>query len=213
MTLAESIEIGLRNTHDFDSFMQGLLANVLQWPIDQGIGELQDIGFAWTAEELKALDLERHVLEGQIWQIQPLPVEKQPWGIFLLEFKHPDIFLKGRGLTGLLRKVLRGLVPNRRKAATLPSWRSDNILFICNHNWQHYRFAHFRSGDDVKLARLSTFGWGPGTSNRTACEFNLPELAWPTDESDREGWVKKRHLTKKNLPSSSIRHSRIFTSR
>jgi hypothetical protein len=191
MTLAESIEIGLRNTHDFDSFMQGLLANVLQWPIDQGIGELQDIGFAWTAEELKALDLERHVLEGQIWQIQPLPVEKQPWGIFLLEFKHPDIFLKGRGLTGLLRKVLRGLVPNRRKAATLPSWRSDNILFICNHNWQHYRFAHFRSGDDVKLARLSTFGWGPGTSNRTACEFNLPELAWPTDESDREGWVKK----------------------
>ena len=87
--------------------------------------------------------------------------------------------------------MLRGLVPNRRKAASLPSWQADNILFICTHNWEHYRFAHFRSADGSKLARLSTFGWGPGTSNRTACEFNLPELSWPDDESDRDGWIRK----------------------
>jgi hypothetical protein len=191
MSIAEKIEVALQNTRDLDSFLQGLLGDVLQWPIDQGVKALEDIGFTWDKEELKALDLDKHVIEGQVWQIQPLPVEKQSWGIFLLQFNSPDIFEKGRGLTGLLRKVLRGLVPNRRKSASLPSWQADNILFICTHNWQHYRFAHFRSADGGKLARLSTFGWGPGTSNRTACEFNLPELAWPHDDADMEGWVKK----------------------
>ena len=80
MSLAERIEVALKNTRDFDSFIHGMLSDVLQWPIAQGLREIGDIGFAWTAEELKALDLEQHVLEGQIWQIQPLSVEKQPVG-------------------------------------------------------------------------------------------------------------------------------------
>ncbi len=135
--------------------------------------------------------MDKHILEGQVWQIQPMLSGQQVWGIFILEFMNPDVFIKGKGITGLLRKVLKGLVPGRRKSSNLPSWRSDNILFICTHNWEHYRFAHFRSVDNGQASRMSTFGWGPGTSSRTACEFNLPELEWPDNPSDKESWIKK----------------------
>lgn len=185
------IESAIKSTHDQSSFINGLLIDTLNWPLSEEAERIEDISYEWTGEELNFLDLDKHIFEGQIWQLQPVQSTQQAWGIFILEFANPDVFIKGRGFTGLLRKVLRGLVPNRRKSSSIPSWRSDNILFICTHKWEHYRFAHFRSDSNEKLARLSTFGWGPGTSNRTACEFNLPELEWPDDDTDKDAWIKK----------------------
>jgi len=185
------IEAAIKSTHDQTSFIKSLLIDTLQWPLSEKAERIEDISYEWTGEELNFLDLDKHILEGQIWQIQPAQSAQQAWGVFILEFANPDVFIKGRGFTGLLRKVLRGLVPNRRKSSNIPSWRSDNILFICTHKWEHYRFAHFRSDSNEKLSRLSTFGWGPGTSNRTACEFNLPELEWPDDDTDKDAWIKK----------------------
>lgn len=202
MSLPSIIQEAIRGIHEQSSLINKLLIGALQWPIEEKVESIEDISYNWTADDLSAGDIDKKVVDGQIWQIQPL-VSNQPWGIFLLDFRYPDVFLKGRGLSGLLRKVLRGLVPNRRKAASVPSWKSDNILFICMHNWQHYRFAYFRSGETDKLPRLATFGWGPESSSRTACEFNLPSLVWPENADNKEGWVRawakafdKEELTK-----------------
>jgi len=86
-----------------------------------------------------------------------------PWGIFILEFRNPDVFATGRGMTGTLRKVLRGLVPSKKKRSSLASFRNENLLFICNHDYKHYRFAHFKTPDkNCHSAPLAAFGWGPG---------------------------------------------------
>jgi hypothetical protein len=137
---------------------------------------------------LRADGLDEHIVDGTIRQIRPF--QGNPWGIFILEFKNPDVFAAGRGMTGTLRKVLRGLVPSKRKRSDLASFGSENLLFICNHDYQHYRFAHFKSpGKDwtdradcgagvspAKTAPLAAFGWGPDDPIRTLCEYNLSAL-------------------------------------
>ncbi len=188
MSLAQRIESALTSCHDQQSFFQGLLHKTLEWPA-AGVGKVEVIAYSWSAEELQAVGHERQVVDGRAWQIQPLE-HGQPWGIFVLEFKNSDAFNTGRGMAGVLRRILRGLVSSRRKDAGLPSWKRDHLLFICTHRWEHYKFAYFRSKfGDPRGSRLTTFGWGPGTSNRTVCEFNLPALEWPADPTNAEKWV------------------------
>ena len=150
--------------------------------------EVEDITFEWSAEELRANDLDKHVVDGTIRQIRPF--KGNPWGIFILEFRNPDVFATGRGMTGTLRNVLRGLVPSKKKRSSLASFRNENLLFICNHDYKHYRFAHFKTPDkSTQTAPLAAFGWGPGDPIRTLCEFNLNALEWPDEQPDAEGWV------------------------
>ncbi len=194
--LKYQIEAALKNCRDQQSFFDRLLNRVLGWPISDA--KLEDLAYAWSESDLSATGLDRHVVDSTAWQIAPL-AQGQPFGIFVIEFKHPDAILGRRGVAGVLRKVLRGLVSSRRKDAKLPSWRREHLLFICTHKWQHFRFAYFQSkpengerGDSARAARgarLKTFGWGPGTSNRTVCEFNLPKLQWPDDETKHDAWV------------------------
>jgi hypothetical protein len=189
MELKLDIQAALSQVRDEQSFFERLLGGTLGWPVGD-VREIEDIAYAWSDEDLHAADLERRVVEGRAWQLQPL-VENQPWGIFLLEFKQPDALGTRGGMAGTLRKVLRGLVASRRKAAALPSWKREHLLFICTHGWQRYRFAYFRAKpDDPRSARLSAFGWAPDTPNRTVCEFNLPALEWPETPSEADGWVK-----------------------
>ncbi|MCI0348964.1 MAG: hypothetical protein L0Z53_06020 [Acidobacteriales bacterium] len=194
--LKYQIEDALKNCRDQQSFFDRLLHRTLEWPV--GDAKLEDLAYAWSESDLSATGLDRHVVDSTAWQIAPL-AHGQPWGIFVIEFKHPDAILGRRGVAGVLRKVLRGLVSSRRKDAKLPSWKREHLLFICTHQWQHFRFAYFQSkpekedgGDSpraARSARLKTFGWGPDTSNRTVCEFNLPKLEWPDDESKHDEWV------------------------
>lgn len=182
------IQQALLRSADQESFFRILLGETLRWPAGDA-KQIEEISYTWSAEDLRAADLDRHVIDGRVWQIQP-GEKNQPWGIFVLEFKHDDAFTTGRGMAGVLRKVLRGLVASRRKAAALPSWRREHLLFICTHGWQSFRFAYFRAKpDDPKASRLTTFAWAPGTSNRTVCEFNLPALVWPSDTTKPEAWV------------------------
>lgn len=188
MSLGNRIEAALASCHDQKSFFQGLLHKTLEWPI-AGVGQVEEVAYSWSTEELKAAGLECQVVDGRAWQIQPLE-QGQPWGIFVIEFKNPDAFTTGRGMAGVARRILRGLVSSRRKDSGLPSWKRDHLLFICTHRWEHYKFAYFRPKfGDPRGSRLTTFGWGPGTSNRTVCEFNLPALEWPGDPTNREKWV------------------------
>jgi hypothetical protein len=186
--LTKQIESALGKCVDQPSFFRFLLNDALEWPVSDA-QKIEDISFGWSAAELQAAGIERQLVEGPIWQIQPLE-QGQPWGIFVLEFKHADALSPRRGMAGVLRRVLRGLVASRRKDPSRPSWKREHLLFICTHLWKHFRFAYFRSKtDDSRTARLKSFGWGPGTSNRTVCEFNLPRLVWPDDPAKTEQWA------------------------
>ena len=108
----------------------------------------------------------------------------QPWGVFFIEFTDE------RPYRTALRQILRRLVPNRRRDASLQAWQHQNLLFVCaTHGYQQITFAHFR-GEKAGAARLATFGWEAGSSSiRTLLQFNLPALGWPKNTADREGWL------------------------
>lgn len=188
-TISQHIELAIKQVRDQQAFFNVLLASTLQWPVAD-TEQIEDIAYGWSQQDLNAADLEKELVEGSIWQIQPAE-QNQPWGIFVLEFKHEDSLSARRGMAGILRKVLRGLVSARRKDPRVPSWKREHLLFVCTYKWTHFRFAYFRSKpDEPRVAKLVTFGWTPETSNRTVCEFNLPALVWPDDTSDSERWVE-----------------------
>jgi hypothetical protein len=184
----KKIENAIRRVRNQKSFIQELLIDALGWNIDERAEDVEDITFEWSAEELRANDLDKHLVDGTIRQIRPF--KGNPWGIFILEFKNPDVFATGRGMTGPLRNVLRGLVPSKKKRSSLASFRNENLLFICNHDYKHYRFAHFKTPDkNAQTAPLAAFGWGPGDPIRTLCEYNLAALEWPDGQPGPDGWV------------------------
>lgn len=186
--LRGQIETALSKCRDEASFFRYLLNDTLEWPISDA-EQIEDISFGWSPAELHAAGIEPKLVEGPIWQIQPLE-DRQPWGIFVLEFRQPDALSHRRGMAGVLRRVLRGLVASRRKDPNRPSWKHEHLLFICTHKWQTFRFAYFRSApEDSRTPKLKTFGWAPETQNRTVCEFNLPKLVWPDDPENAEKWI------------------------
>jgi len=189
MPTAEQIQQAIRNVTDQQSFINSLLRDTLDWPIDLDFEDIEDITYEWSDDELNTVGLSRDTLSGPVLQMQSLEQEhEQPWGIFILDFTNETPFVTGRGLTSPLRKVLRGLVPKRRRQANLPAWDRENLLFICTHQYKHFRFAYFKAPRDGKLAPLTMFGWGPDTPARTACEFNLPFLIWPDNPEDIKTW-------------------------
>ena len=189
MPTSEQIKETVEAINDQQSFIQNLLIDTLGWQIPVEVKEIEDISFGWTQEELGANDLDQHLIDGQIFQIQSM-IENQPWGIFVLEFANEEVFTTGRGLTGPLRKVLRGLVPKRRRQANLPAWDRENLLFICTHDYKYFRFAYFKAPQSKeKTAPLALFGWNKGdTDIRTLCEHNLPYLGWDENDPDMSKW-------------------------
>ncbi|HNR30008.1 MAG TPA: TaqI-like C-terminal specificity domain-containing protein [Candidatus Hydrogenedentes bacterium] len=185
------IENALRQVRDPQSFIQHLLIDALGWPVEKSAVEVEDIGYAWTAGELRAEGFEKKLVDGAIHQIGPF--RGNPWGIFLLEFQRPDVFTTGRGMTGVVRKVLRGLVEKKRAVRNpkLAAFRRETLLFICTHGYTHYRFACFKAPlDGARTAPLAAFGWGPGDAVRTVCEYNLSALEWPDRPlRDAHGWI------------------------
>src|SRR5688572_11545704 len=139
MATPQQIENALARVRDQRSFVQELLVGALEWPIGDKVQSLDDISYGWSEAELRTSGLDKHLVTGNVSQIQPMRPD-QPWGIFILEFKHPEVFTMGRGLTGPVRRVLRGLVPSRRRQSELAAWKRENLLFICTYRFQDYRF-------------------------------------------------------------------------
>src|SRR5437016_1746547 len=107
MATAQQIQRALDRVRDRASFLQGFLAETLDWPIEQGIEDPEPISYAWSEEELRTQGLDKHLVDAQIRQFRPFHAG-QPWGIFLLEFRSPHHFDTAHGLTGAtgtLRKV------------------------------------------------------------------------------------------------------------
>jgi hypothetical protein len=189
------IATALKNVRDQKTFLNDLLAETLNWPVSAGVTTTSEITYEWSEDELRARDLNQKLVEGSIHQLKL--AGDQTWGIFILEFKRQDVFTADRGMTGTLRKVLRGLVKSRNKPSTQPAWPQENLLFICTHNYEHYRIAHFKAPkEDGRTARLAAFGWGPDIPARTACEFNLNHLGWPNDAAGFDQWVEAFNVEK-----------------
>ena len=114
MATAQAIKAALSRVHDLTSLVNELLGNpdVLQWPIEERIDNPEKITYGWTAEELNAQGLEKQLLDGEVRQIRPFRSD-QPWGLFLVEFAHGQVYRTA------LRQVLRGLVPSRRRDPSL----------------------------------------------------------------------------------------------
>ncbi len=190
------IQQAIQQVTDHHSFIHVLLRQTLGWEIPEEAGEMEEIAYSWSIEELRAEGLNKEIVDGQIWQIQPMVSDaQQDWGIFVLEFKRPDAFGTGRGMAGLLRKVLSGLVNKARgRPSHLPAWEREHLLFICTYKYQHFRFGYFRAPrDKEKTATLAHFGWTQGDTHiQTLARCNLPPLAFPKDGgADRQAWVSQ----------------------
>jgi hypothetical protein len=181
------VEAALAKVTDESSFIQKLLIDLLDWPIDPSIKTVEQIAYDWTKDELRAANLDKKVVEGRIRQ---LALPDCPWGIFIVEFKNPDVFQSGRGMTVPLRQVLSGLVPKQKKSANLPSFFRQHLLFICTHNYQYFRFVHFKEpGAQFKQPPLASFGWWPGDSTKTVSAYNLPHLAFLDASATVDDWI------------------------
>jgi hypothetical protein len=66
----KKIENAIRRVRNQRSFIQELLIDALGWSIDEHAEDVEDITFEWSAEELRANDLDEHVVDGTIRQIQ-----------------------------------------------------------------------------------------------------------------------------------------------
>jgi len=181
------VEAALAKVTDESSFIQTVLIDLLDWPIDPKIKTVEEIAYDWTKDELRAANLDKKVAEGRIRQ---LALPDCPWGIFIVEFNNPDVFQSGRGMTVPLRQVLSGLVPKRKKSANLPSFFREHLLFVCTHNYQHFRFVHFKEpGAQFKQPPLASFGWWPGDSTKTVSTYNLPHLAFLDPSATVDDWI------------------------
>ena len=159
----------VQNVHNFESLID-FLRESLNWPIpDEGL-EFDDITYDWSAidleldpdtqarvigcRQLRLFDLEFD-LSAVAPELDPndqahqqvlidlsILTERQPWGIFLIQFEN-DVELDA--CRTLLRRVLRGLVDGPNHNASLPFWDYDKILFICTTtNFQNIGFTCFR---------------------------------------------------------------------
>src|ERR1700722_568277 len=136
MAAPKDIEKAIHRVTDQRTFVRGLLADTLEWPIPEQIEDLHELGYGWTPEELRAQSLGPDLLDGHVWQIHLR--HAQPWGIFVVEFAKDKVYRT------VLRQVLRGLVPSRRRREDLPAWNHENLLFLCTtRDYQRFTFAHF----------------------------------------------------------------------
>ena len=70
MPTSLQIENALKQVHNQKSFFQDLLATTLEWPLADA-QQVDDIAYGWSQADLNAAGLERSLVEGPIWQIQP----------------------------------------------------------------------------------------------------------------------------------------------
>ncbi len=123
MSSNAAIATAVSRVHDQESFFKTLLAEQLEWPTGD-VSEIGDIAYGWSAEELNAVELDRSLIDGNVWQIQPAE-QGQPWGVFILELRNPDALSPRRGMAGVLRKVLsiRSLSRGTSSSGSTTRWK------------------------------------------------------------------------------------------
>lgn len=188
----EQIRDALDRTTDQTSFIQKLLVETLEWNIPAEATSIEKLGYDWYLDDdLGFTEDDRRNLSGV--EIIQVPISRDAdlfgdvvsdkWGVFIIPFKGAKFLQRGRGLISPLRKMLRSLM---RQKASLPSFKCENILFICaDPSFANVTFARFRKVKDKSVPPLTTFGWSSEdkAAFRTLCEHNLPNLHWEGDWS------------------------------
>ncbi|MGI9013214.1 MAG: HsdM family class I SAM-dependent methyltransferase [Phycisphaerales bacterium] len=177
---SNAIASALASACDASSFIQNVLIDALNWPIDAG--SVEEISCEWSSDGLRIADLNAQSTCGVLRQIV-LP--QCPWKVYLLQFANPDVFTTGGGSTGTLRRVLRSLELKLRER--MASLEGRDALFICTHDYAQYRFARFsQPRAHAAMPQLALFGCDTKATARTICEHNLPLLAFVSEWSPRE---------------------------
>ncbi|MDR2391743.1 MAG: Eco57I restriction-modification methylase domain-containing protein, partial [Planctomycetota bacterium] len=176
---------------DAESFVESILRNALGWPISREL-PFEEIPYEWKPEEIGLDRVASGELAAAVRQVPPL-VAGQPWGVFIVEMREGELFRHERGLAGILRRMLAGLIEKKGRKTDSPAWKREELLFILTHEYRDFRFAYFRNPPvGKKSAPLAAFGWLRGDTHiRTLCEMNLPALHWPANPGNREEWVGK----------------------
>lgn len=175
----------LRKVRSLDDVLE-LLHDDLDWPINAD--DLEEATFDWDPAELN-LPPERVPHLARLRQLRPLE-DKQPWGIFFVEFDGPRLPLT------VLRRVLDRLVTRKRAvgAGALRTWKLDNLLFVVTTSSGDTVELHFLAffEQEGKPAEIRSIPWRPIQSpgqhlHRVATEL-LPKLAWPDDPTAADSW-------------------------
>ncbi|MEX0756078.1 MAG: type ISP restriction/modification enzyme [Actinomycetota bacterium] len=164
------------------------LRDELDWPIASD--DFEDLTFDYSAEEL-GIDRKNAAKIQEIKRLRPLSVY-QPWGVFFVKFEPKKLPVVA------LKRILNSVVLKKRASANhseRAAWDAEDLLFISNYGEGEARqitFAHF-SQDPAKghLPTLKVLGWDnldtPLHIDHVAEELS-EHLAWPTDETDVDGW-------------------------
>ena len=170
----------LRSLTTFEALVD-YLRDELDWPIEAE--NVDELTFDYRAEEL-GLDPQHKVKIESIKQLRPL-ADGQPWGIFYIQFEDKRLPV------GVLRRILKALIPKRQQDPSQPVWKISDLMFISSQGEPDKRsisFAHFRQQPGM-LPELRTFSWDSRESHLYYIKnLNLEALQWPDDETETEAW-------------------------
>jgi len=168
--------LDIRNIHNFKTLLQWL-SRELNWNTDiDEFEDIEDITYDFSAEDIH-LKPEEFAKIVSLKQLRPLH-EKQPWGIFALEFEGKRFELSS------LRKILSGLVPKRRNRDHAV-WDRKNLLFFCfwgEKSNRSFGAVYFEDKANA-LPAIKTLYLAPKNEDSIHLqnfEGNFRRLAWPT---------------------------------
>ena len=196
----------LKEVKDFHGLIV-YLKDELGWPIEEE--KVEDLTFEYNSKEL-GIEEKYSANINIIKQIRPL-VDNQPWGLFYVEFesKHLPVVV--------LRRILRGLIHNRRKASDhMKTWGLSDLIFISTLGEDSERkisFAHFSESKEG-LPVLRTFSWDPTDTyfHYLQTRLDLDKLRWPEDENDIQSWRERWSFAFKLKHREVIRTSKQLAS-
>lgn len=175
----------IKKVNDVNSLIE-YFVSTLHWKIDLDCFEdIEDITYDFDAEDI-GLKEEAFAKISTLRQLRPL-VDGQRWGIFCVEFDSKRFEITA------LRKVLSGLIPNRRNSAEHAVWDKQDLLFICFWGVDNNRtigIAHFEDKESG-LPQIKMISCAPAVEDFTQIqvfESRLKNLKWPENYVDHSKW-------------------------
>ena len=179
------MSVDIRNIRDMNGLI-AYFAETLNWRIDlDDFDDIEDIAYDFEAEDI-GLKEEAFAKIKSLRQLPPL-VDGQKWGIFCVEFD------SRRFEVTALRKILSGLIPNKRNSADHAVWNQRDLLFLCfwgSDNSRTIGIAHFEERESG-LPQIKMISCAPALEDFTQIktfEDRLKSLKWPMNYVDQEKW-------------------------
>lgn len=176
--------VNIRQVKDLES-MLGYHAEKLNWQIDfDSFYDLDNITYGFDASDVGLKDEEFSKI-ASLRQLRPL-IDNQTWGIFAIDFDSKRFEITA------LRKVLSGLVPNRRNSEHA-MWDKKKLLFLCFWGDEANRtigVAYFED-KEAGLPQIKIIYCNPKVEDFTQLsnfENKLSKLTWPANAADSEAW-------------------------